>query len=53
MKGPIKTIMKRPELENKYAKERQMKILNLMKYKGISVLNYTKKRIRNIMRGLI
>ena len=46
-----KALMKRSKLESKYVKNKTNE--NLIKSRGISAVNYTKKRGKNIMKCLI
>ena len=48
-----KVIMKRSGLENEYVKKTTNENLNLKKSRGISAVNYIKKRRKNIMKCLI
>ena len=46
-----KGVMKRSELESKYVKNRKSENLKSYKNKGISAVNYAKKKEKNIMKG--
>ena len=48
-----RNIYEKSEFENKYTKERKNKKQNLIKHKRISVMSYTKRRIKNMIKGFI